>query len=520
MTQRGERIALLGILGLAAALRLPALDRIPNGLIPDEALSAYDAFSIASTGRDAYGERLPLFPRSTARLHCLYIYLAVPFVAAHGLDEWSARLPSALAGILTVAIVFLWLREAYGVLAGLAAALLLAVSPWHILMSRTGHDWNLVPLMAALTAWLLTRALTRGASLWPAALSAGISFYTYTPMRLWMPLLLLVIAVTHAEPLRRQWRRALPAAVLLALLAAPPLIATAVTDEGRQRLSTVAAASNDGESAFAGFLGRFASSFSPRFLLAPATEPALHRLRSTGLLHGFEAMLALAGAAACVARRERTGFLPLLAALAAPLAVSMHRDAPDPILDIVMLPWLQALGGIGAGWLIGLSSGLRPWARVALLAAAAAWAGVSVARLSFDLHREFPVYAAPAWGYGVREAVVTLERARARGGHDDVLVDTGEKLIGSLILFYTRYEPRARHAEVRELPGRAERSRAGVYWIGALEDAAHRPGRHLVWTTAGGAKRLQQTTPIARIRLPDGREHYVLLSISGASGGR
>lgn len=517
MTRRGERIALLGILGLAAALRLPALGRIPNGFIPDEALTAYDAFSIASTGRDAYGERLPLFPRSTARLHCMYIYLAVPFVAARGLDEWSARLPAALAGILTVAIVFVWVRQGWGSLTGLAAALLLAVSPWHVLMSRTGHDWNLVPLMAALTAWLATRALTREASFWPAGLAAGLSLYTYTPMRLWMPLLLLVIAVTHMQPLRRQWRRALPAFLLLALLAVPPLVAMTMTSEGLDRLSAVAAQSAGASSALSGFARRFAGSFSPGFLLLPAEEPELHRLRSTGLLYGFEAILALAGAAACVARRERAAFLPLLAAAAAPLAISIHRDAPDPILGVVMMPWLQALGGIGAGWLIARAARLRPSPRAALLALSALWAGAAVGRMSADLYRDFPVYAARVWGYGVRAAVDTLESARA--GHDDVIVDTGEKLIGSLILFYARHDPRARHAEVRELPGRAERSRVGVYWIGALEQAARRPGRHLVWTTAERAGRLfQDGTLIGKVPLPDGREHYVLLSVSRGRG--
>src|SRR6185503_10157131 len=47
VTRRGERFALLGVLLLAAALRLPALDVLPNGLIPDEALTGYDAYSIA-----------------------------------------------------------------------------------------------------------------------------------------------------------------------------------------------------------------------------------------------------------------------------------------------------------------------------------------------------------------------------------------------------------------------------------------------------------------------------------------
>jgi len=502
VTRQGERIALLAVLVVAALLRLPALDRIPNGLIPDEALSGYDAYSIALTGRDAYGERLPLFPRSTARLHSLYIYLAVPFVAALGLDEWAVRLPSALAGIATVGVLFCWLRDAFSVPAGALGALLLSISPWHILLSRTGHDWNLVPLMALLTVWISTRALTGRAPFWLAGLVAGLSLYTYTPIRLWLPLVLLLIALTHWPMLRREPRGALVFAVVLAALALPPLAALALTSEGMGRVSTVAAG---GE----GFVGRYLRSFGPSFLLAPAAEPALHRLRSVGLLHAFEAALALAGIAACVARRERRALLPLLLVLAAPLAFALHRDAPDPILAVVMLPWLQALGGIGGAWLAERAVALAPPARVALAAGALAWAAFSVGRMSDDLYRRFPVYAAATWSYGVRDAVRALEARRAP--HDAVLVDVGEKLIGSLILFYTRLDPPVRHAEVGGLEGRSERTRAGDYWIGALPEAL-RPGRYFVWTTRGGAARLGSgARELARIALPDGRERYVVL---------
>jgi hypothetical protein len=274
------------------------------------------------------------------------------------------------------------------------------------------------------------------------------------------------------------------------------------------RVSTVAAG---GE----GFAGRYLRSFGPSFLLAPAAEPALHRLRSVGLVHVFEAALALAGIAACVARRERRALLPVLLVLAAPLAFALHRDAPDPILAVVMLPWLQALGGIGGAWLAVRAAALAPPARVALAAGALVWAAFSVGRMSDDLYRRFPVYAAATWSYGVRDAVRALEARRAP--HDVVLVDVGEKLIGSLILFYTRLDPRVRHAEVGGLEGRSERTRAGAYRIGPLDETTLGPGPHLVWTTpVQGARlaRARDAQAIARVPLPDGGGRYVLLSVS------
>lgn len=511
MTRGGERIALGLVLLAAAALRLPLLDRIPNGLIPDEALSAYDAFSIARTGRDAHGELLPLFPQSSARLQSLNTYLVVPLVALRGLDEWSARLPSALAGLASVAIVFCFVRDGFGARAGLVAAFLVAVSPWHVLLSRTGYDWNLLPAMAALATWLLVRGLRRRGALWPAALAAGLALYTYAPIRILLPLLLLAVAVTHAPELREQWRRVLPALLLLLALAAP-VVAITLRAEGRQRLASITAA-EDAAAPAGGFLSRALRSFSPGFLLARAGAPELHRLRSTGLLPGFEAALVLAGAAACLAGRARRELLPPLLLALAPLAVAIHRDAPDPILGGVMLPWLQVLGGVGGDRALGLLARLPRAARLVALAAAGVLVAASVGRTSADVFREFPVYAAEPWSHGARDALRRLEAHRA--GHDDIVAATDEKLLYSLVLFYTRHDPALRQAELLALPGRAERTRVGAYRIGALE-AARQPGRHLVWSTPALAAQLSGARELGRIALPDGRPRYVLLSFATA----
>ena len=98
---------LILILLLAALLRLYRLGYNPPSLHWDETAIGYNAFSIFKTGRDEYGNLLPLIFKSFGDFKPgLYIYLVVPSVALFGLNELAVRLPSAVIGILTVWLVF------------------------------------------------------------------------------------------------------------------------------------------------------------------------------------------------------------------------------------------------------------------------------------------------------------------------------------------------------------------------------------------------------------------------------
>ena len=544
-TSRRELLALFAILLAAAALRLPRLSTNPPGLIPDEAMFTYDAWSILKTGRDQYGERLPLFPRSAARLHCLYLYATVPSVAVFGLTERGARIPSVVAGLLTVALLSRLVRRSGGVASGLMASALLAVSPWHVLISRTGHEWCFLPAATLVTVLLVLRALegrgarARGVALgWLlAGLAAGASLYTYTPIRLSLPLVLLGLSVSFRRELWRQ-RRAVAAGIAVAMLVALPVVLSALAPEGMKRLAVVSEKAEGGSGRLAGGLGRYAASFAPSFLLRGADEPQLHRLRSTGLLYGFEAALLVVGLVAVLRRRkpgeyelgrqpgeyelgrkpgeyelgrDAVGLTLLFWWAAAPLAVAVHRDCPDPILLVTQLPAPQGLAGIGAAFLWGFVRPLRPSLRSAVLALAALLVSMPVARMARDLYGEFPVYAAPAWSHGVREAV---ERAEAlRPGFTDVVVEGRQKFIFSLILFYSGMEPAARQREAESLPGLAYRGRVGPYRIGNVSELAAAPGRHLVWTSR--AEAFPGLEPLHVVRWPDGRPHYALLAAPG-----
>jgi 4-amino-4-deoxy-L-arabinose transferase-like glycosyltransferase len=510
-TGRREVLALLLILILAAALRVPRLSTNPPGLIPDEAMFTYDAWSILKTGRDQYGERLPLFPRSAARLHSLYLYATVPSVAALGLTELGARVPSVLAGLLSVALLSRLVRRSAGVAAGLLASGLLAISPWHVLISRTGHEWCFLPTVTLVTVLLVLRALEGRGSWLLAGLAAGACLYTYTPIRMSLPLVLLGVALSFRRELWRQ-RRAVAAGVVVACLVALPVVVSALGPEGLKRLSAVSE-KREGGSAVSGYVTRYAASFSPAFFLRGASEPELHRLRSTGLLYGFEAALLGIGILAVLRRRDPVGLCLLFWWAAAPLAVAVHRDCPDPILLVTQLPMPQALAGIGAAFLGGLLS-RRPALRLAAAAAGALLVALPAARMARDLYAEFPVYAAPAWSHGVREAV---QRAEAlRGGFTDVVVEGRQKFIFSLILFYSRMDPAARQREVAGLEGLAYRARVGPYRIGSVTELARAPGRHLVWSGRGDAREaFPGLQPLHVVRWPDGRNNIALLAVDG-----
>lgn len=208
---RWGRAALLGaILLVAAALRLPALDRFPPGLHQDEAANAWNAYCLLKTGTDQFGVPWPVFClraigdfRST-----LYTYALLPFQAVGGLNVWTTRLPAAVGGVLTVLLLYGVAARLFGRGTGLVAALLLAVNPTHVQMSRLGLEAAhtplliLAPLLLILWAGLPLADGDRRPGVVRcvlAGLVTGICCYGYPAVRLYLPVFLTAAVVVTAQ---------------------------------------------------------------------------------------------------------------------------------------------------------------------------------------------------------------------------------------------------------------------------------------------------------------------------------
>lgn len=500
-------IALTGALLLAAAFRLPVLDRVPNGLFLDEASRGYDAFALLRTGADQYGVRWPLFPEGIDDFTpVLYTLLALPSVAALGLTETAVRLPATLAGVATVATTFLCGRALVGRRPAVVAALLVAISPWHILPSRTGAEWALLPLFTTTGLWLLARGRQHGPALLGAGLVLGVGLYSYAFARLLVPLLVVGFAALWWRDLARQWRWALAGGLILAACATP-LVQFALTPAGQARLQAVVPLDRyQGWALLPYALANYASYFGPGFLIWGSEPTHHHRVAGLGPVLPIMAPLALAGLVA-TARRPMRGTLFVLWWLAvAPASAALHRESPSSALLLGAIPAWQLVCGVGAAWLVDVAERWRAGAG-RLLAGAALIGGLATAVLvGRALYVEYPVYAADDWLFGSRETIAYLEANRA--AYDDVLVSDRLPTPHVLVLFFGAPDPLAYQRapiHVRQ-PNVRSRGQIGQYQFGRIRDLLDRPGNHLVWVTADEGRELfGESPPLLTVRLPDGR---------------
>lgn len=425
----------------ALALRLVGLGDKPFWL--DEALTLQRA-------------RLPLpelVADSIGHLHSPVFFLLLRPVALITDAEWALRLPSALASALAAALTCVAGRAAWNERAGLAAGLIMALSPFQVQFAQEARSyalsaglvllalWGLLRLAndpAAATAPLTRPGPARGAWTAYAAGSAG-ALLLHGAGALWLAtgsLILLAIAANAGPERRAALRNGIvaTAAVLVAglpllALLARPLYWTAVKGYWVPPLS----AAWIGNAIEAVYLMRIADVVA--FGLAPAALPGL----------GF-ALAALAAFGVWQLRRRPLLLAVLAAAVlvlpAALLAASLVR----PVFLARYLLWSAPAFFVLAG--IGLAA-------LPVRAFAAALAALAAAGL-WNLAPYYGFESKPRWDLAARHVA---ERA---GPDDAVLLTTP-----SMRLVFEPYHRRfggALEAVATAEAARAVQDRGGAVW--------------------------------------------------------
>lgn len=211
-----KKLVLPLILLLGFVFRISGLSQHPAGFTPDEASFGYDAYSILKTGADQWGHKYPLVLESFGDYKApLYTYLTIPFVSVFGLTKFAVRLPNALAGTAAIYITYLLAREISRFLEikdrklEIASGFLLAVSPWHIMMSRGAFEANLTTFLLPFGILLFLYSLRRKSTAY-AILSSfvfGLNLFSYHSAKLVTPLVVLVAAAVYKKDILTNKRR-------------------------------------------------------------------------------------------------------------------------------------------------------------------------------------------------------------------------------------------------------------------------------------------------------------------------
>ena len=187
-----HHILIVLILSVAIFVRVWRFGTLPNGLMPDEASTGVDAYDLLHYGMDRNGTSWPvIFISWGGGQNALYAYAIMPFIAVGGLNPITLRLPMLLSGLLSLPLMYFAGKRTWGTSAGLIAMFLLAISPWHIILSRWALESNLLPFV--FLCGYCSLLLSEENNLWilPAAIFFGLSFYAYGTAYAAIPIFLL-----------------------------------------------------------------------------------------------------------------------------------------------------------------------------------------------------------------------------------------------------------------------------------------------------------------------------------------
>ncbi len=476
------------ILILATILRLFWLGQVPIALNWDEVSMGYSAYSLSVTGADEWGARWPLFFRSYGEWKsAVYIYLLVPLVKFFGLTPVVVRLPSAVAGIFAVYLMYLLGKKLYSDKVGLWAAFLLAVTPWHLMLSRPAFEANiaLTLVLAGLYFFLSNRLLV-------SAIFFGLAPHTYNSAKLVVPLLVIYLLVTH----RHQFtiKKIIPFFLILALFAYP-ILANFSSGISQKRFSQVGLTTElDRVNAFIAYrqtsplpvplnrlifnrytytayhaFDNILSYFDPAYLVSNGGPHNQYRIPHRGILYLAELGLALIGAA--LALRTRS-LLPLALILLGILPAAITKGDHHVLRSILALPGWILLAALGIDYLqhkkfkyLVIGYWLLVIETVLFLSLYFVW---------------YPRVSASDWQYGYQQAVEYYNSHRSQ--YDQVVMTKwyGEPQL--FVAFYSQWDPADFQSQNIPLLRYEAEGRA---WLDQLEPYSVGPWtfKYLNWTT-------------------------------------
>lgn len=198
-----EKIIVIAIILVSFTVKSYGLNKSPASVGFDEAALGYNAYSILKTGKDEYGNFLPLSLRSFNDFKpALYAYLSIPFIAVMGLNETSTRMVSVVAGTVSLIFLYFFLKEfVKNRNLRLFVFIVLAFQPWRVHFSRVALETNLSACFFLIGSWFLynsrnlikqKKSILRG--IW-ASLFFGLAAYSYHGARAAAPLLIFLFAL-------------------------------------------------------------------------------------------------------------------------------------------------------------------------------------------------------------------------------------------------------------------------------------------------------------------------------------
>lgn len=470
--------AILSAIVLGAfVLRVYAIDRIPPSLSWDEVSIGYNAYSILRTGFDEHGKFLPIdaFAGYGDYKPPLAIYLTVPFVALFGLNEMAVRLPSALFGTLTVLMTYFLVLELFRRFKNdtpmkntlpLIATAVLAISPWHINLSRAGFEANIALFFIVLGVWCVLKTQENGKFWMFAWLPFVFSMYAFNSARYFVPFFSFILLWYVFSSMKKQITTFILGVVIAALFILP-LVPHLVSKEARLRFvevniftdaqivktanerierekgSWVGKIVNNRRVGYArSYLLHFFDNLQPEFLFIKGDGNPKFSTQDVGELYIIEAPLLAIGIFSLFIAYPKIAALLFLWLISAIIPAATARETPHALRILNSLPTWQIFVAFGIVWCLRK---MKTWGKKATILrtlCTLCLIGIYAFSITYYLHnyyRHYPIEYSGEWQYGYKDAIVASEKIK--NSYDKIVISETIGRPYMYTLFYTRTDP-------------------------------------------------------------------------------
>jgi 4-amino-4-deoxy-L-arabinose transferase-like glycosyltransferase len=471
---------LLLITLLAFIVRIYRVGSNPPSASWDEISIGWNAYSILKTGMDEHQRFMPLdnFVAFGDYKPPVPVYLTVPFIALFGLTELAIRLPSVIAGTLTVFLVYFLVleivkpdtnikRKIIPVFESmltkylpLLVTALLAVSPWHIMLSRAGFEANIALLFIVLGVFSVLSARDKP-GLYPIVwIPFVLAIYTFNSSRYFAPLLGLLLIIFSYPSIRKNFRKFV-FGILIAAVMLAPIIPHLISKEARLRYAEVnifndypLILKNNNRAALDGFsvwgkmfhnfrlvyarsyLTHYLDNLEPRFLFINGDGNPKFSIQDTGQLYLIEAPFLIYGIYLLLSYRRKTAVLLLLWLLGSIIPSAVARETPHALRIENSLPTWQIFIGVG---ILGAIANIFLTRRLIM----AVISGLYLFCFGYFLHNYFSHYPkefSGEWQYGYKEALSYTESVK--NDYDQIVLSDAIGRPYIYTLYYGKYDPK------------------------------------------------------------------------------
>jgi len=474
-------IFLLLIVIFAGILRFYKIGSNPPSLTWDETAWGYNAYSIGMDGKDEFGRFLPITYLESFGDYKppVYVYLDVIPVKFFGLNEFSTRFPSALFGTLTVFLTYFLVKRIFRGKTedsnnqienlALVASFILAISPWHIMLSRAAFEANVATFFLAAGIWAFLASIQdRRWYLIISAVSFVLSMYTFNTSRVFAPMIVVILALVFWKRLIKTKKEAIISAIIGFILFIP-LFFFLLTPQAKTRFNEVNIFTNPDIVKTANqeiandkgaiwskvihnrrvlfgieYMVHYFDNLSPLFLFTRGDGNPKFSVQSVGQMYIWEVIFFAGGAFFLFRKREGAWWIIPVWFLLGIIPAATARETPHALRIETTLPTFQILTAYGLVSLFAVISNFKQKIltfqfKHLIFGVIALFAIFNLAYFIHEYYDQYPYEYSAEWQYGYKDSIEYVKSVQQNYDYINITSNLGRPYI--YYLFYTKTAP-------------------------------------------------------------------------------